>query len=154
MCFTGEAQAGAAGAARAALIDAVEAFENAGQGVFGDPDAGVFDGEGDIVFVGGEAKSHAAVFLVVFDAVVEQVADRLFEQVVVGFDLVPVGFRGFGDVEFEFDVRFLGLPSEIFHGTLGELRAVDGIEHQVVALFDEGEMFQVVDQVAQAARFL
>src|SRR3954464_10297812 len=71
-----EAEAGAAHFAAAAAVDAVEAFEDAGEVVLGDADAVVGDLDGDRLAVGTGADVDAAAVGGVLAGVVDQVGDR------------------------------------------------------------------------------
>ena len=73
----GEAESGAALFARAAGIGAVEAFEDAGQVLRGNPGAGVGDGDGYATGRGFERDGDTAAWWRVSQGVVEQVGEHL-----------------------------------------------------------------------------
>ena len=94
----GEAEAGAAGVAGAGLVGAVEAFEDVGEVVGSDAEAGVFDGEEGAVVGGRESDGDAAAGPVVADGVGDEVGEEFAEAVEVA-GRADVGGRVEGQLE-------------------------------------------------------
>src|SRR5687767_9527237 len=77
----GEAEAGAALVAGAGAIDAVETFEDAALRFGRNAGAVVGDGDGCTLRIGFGGDSDGAAGRAVFDAVVDEVVDDLFEAI-------------------------------------------------------------------------
>ena len=96
-----ESQAVAGGAARA--VQAHETFEDVGAFVVGDAFAVVSDGDDEVFAVTVGAQADFAAFGGVFDGVVEEVGNRLGDELAVAHDVQVVG-----DVLREFEFVFFG----------------------------------------------
>ena len=93
----GQAEAGAAELAAAGAIDAVEALEEARQVLRGDAAAAIADVDGDFVVILACEDFNLAAGFAVFDGVIDEVNDGLFEErgIDVGGDRVVAIEREF-----------------------------------------------------------
>ena len=82
----GEAEAGAAGFARARLVDAVEALEDALQVLGGNAGAEVLNGELDLRGEKARGRTNAFSRFCVFEAVFQEVSEDLMHGVGIGHD--------------------------------------------------------------------
>lgn len=144
-----EAEAGAGLAGGEGVIDAVEAGEDAFAVVGGDAGAEVGDVEGRggmVMEVEGDFASVAGVF----DGVVEEVEEDLFEGVGVGVE----GEIGVGEVEGEVEsgfgeARLVGFGDGTDEAVEGEVFVAVGF----AALFEAAEVEDVVDEAGKALAF-
>lgn len=97
----GESEAGPSLVAGAVAIDAVETFEDSGELVSGDADAGVFDFDDSMAGFRAPAECHGTARVGVFDGVAEKVIEDFLE-----------GFI-FGEEDDRFGRR-LGVKSDLF----------------------------------------
>ena len=146
----GEAEAGAAVFAGAVLVDAVEAFEEAGEVLGGDAAAAVGDGEDGVAVFGFEAEGDGG-GAGVAEGVGEEVDEGLLEEVGVAAD--GEGGEGVGVGE-ELDAGAVGVVLDEGEGVGGE--GVEADLGEVVgggglAALDGGEGEDVLDEVVEAA---
>ena len=146
----GEAEAGAAVFAGAVLVDAVEAFEEAGEVFGGDAAAAVGDGEDGVAVFGFEAEGDGG-GAGVAEGVGEEVDEGLLEEVGVAAD--GEGGEGVGVGE-ELDAGAVGVVLDEGEGVGGE--GVEADLGEVVgggglAALDGGEGEDVLDEVVEAA---
>ena len=148
-----QAQAGAPGGARAGLVHAVEALEDALLLLLGDADALVDHGDAHdvgVLRVQRDAHRDPGARLGVADGVVQQVAHGGGDEGGVAAHPQSLGAAGH-----EGDLAAVGLDAHPVHGLGDDIVDVNDFGlGQGVALLEAGELDDLLDQDAQAAGLL
>ena len=148
-----QTQAGAAGGARAGLVHAVEALEDALLLLLGDADALVDHGDAHdvgVLRVQRDAHRDPGTRLGVADGVVQQVAHGGGDEGGVATHPQSLGTTGH-----EGDLAAVGLDAHPVHGLGDDVVDVNDLRlGQGVALLEAGELDDLLDQDAQAAGLL
>ena len=138
----GEAEAGAAGLARVALVHAVEALEDALLRLAGYPDAVVADGDGDAALRRArDVYARAAAALRVFYGVVGEVPDYLPEQLADAVDALGRAAHR------ERDAARGGLVLERGGRVAGEGEHIRVLARELLALVEAGEVYDVLHEL-------
>ena len=136
----GKAKACTARGARAHLVHAVEAVENAGHVPLWNADAIVADGEKAVLFIPREQQLHKAARAVILDGVFRQVVDDL-----VNFILARKGLSLAANFTREVDLLFLGHKAQHAHHARHHGREVNALrlgQHAAVQARQSQQIFR------------
>ena len=151
MLDDGEPQSGATLCPRTGLIDSEEPLEDTIQSLGWNPGAIVLDTHTDLA-IAIERATHlnATIGAAIFDGIVHEIDDHLFEETWVRLNL-----DGIGNVDFQGDSFDTGGPLHVIHhpGNLLEKRHFMQIDRRLAALqFGDGE--QISHKQCQSVRML